>query len=301
MSDVREGMDMRNATWRAVICLWLVGALLAGPVAAQAGDGLFSRLKAKAAQKIEQVKDPVWVKTKLASSAASGIAGRITGFAGMTIGATIGLAIGGPVGAAVGGLIGSEVASSMTKAYVRPLTAGLVEARLTDQPATVADVWKGLDKKKLAVEGASDAVGSVIGKALGMAIGAALFAGTGPIALPILGVIGGDIIGGKIGKWIGSKLVKKAGVMAYTALAAQPPPASASVTPASVSAGVSSASRASAPAEQTRIRYEAAYRAYVSAVQDPAATPDTKEKALRGYTAALDAWMAARKAESGNR
>mgnify|MGYP006910059520 CR=1 FL=1 len=300
---MHEGTDMRNTTWRALICLWLVGTLLAGPVAAQAGDGLFSRLKARAAQKIEQVKDPVWVKTKLASSAASGIAGRITGFAGMTIGATIGLAIGGPVGAAVGGMIGAEVASSMTKAYVRPLTAGLVEARLTDRPTTVAEVWKSLDKKKLAVEGASDAVGSVIGKAVGMAIGAALFAGTGPIALPILGVIGGDIIGGKIGKWIGSKLVKKAGVMAYTALAAQPPPASGTTEPVPMAAGETPAAAPAPSASLTAAQatYEQAYRAYVTAVQDPAATSETKAHALRAYTVALDAWIAARGAANPTR
>ncbi len=295
----------KKTAWRAIVCLWLIGSLIGGSAVAEAGEGLFSRLKAKVAQKveqkIEQVKDPVWVKTTIGSGAVGGIANRITGFAGMALGAVIGLTVGGPAGAAVGGLIGAEIASSMTNAYVKPLAAGYIEARLTDRPATLSETWKGLDKKKLAVEGASDAVGSIIGKAVGIAVGTALFAGCGPIALPIVGVIGGDIVGGKIGKWIGSKLVKKAGVMAYTALAAQPPPASASVAPASVSAGVSSASRTAAPVEQARIRYEAAYRAYVSAVQDPAATTAGKEKALRDYTVALDAWMAARKAEGGNR
>lgn len=290
---------MKKSTWRTIFCLWLIGSLIGGAAIAEAGEGLFSRLKAKAAQKveqkIEQVKDPVWVKTRIGSSAIGSIAGKITGFAGMALGAVIGLAVGGPAGAAVGGLIGAEVASSMTKAFVKPLAAGYIEDRLTNQPASLTDTWKSLDKKKLAVEGASDAIGSIIGKAVGVAIGTALFAGCGPIALPIVGAIGGDIIGGKIGKWIGSKLVKKAGVMAYTALAAQPPPASASVTPASISASRAEVS------DQARVQYEAAYRAYVSAVQDPAATSAAKEKALRDYTTALDAWMAARKAESGNR
>lgn len=292
---------MNKSAWRAFICLWLIGSLIGGAAVAEAGEGLFSRLKAKASQKIEQVQDPVWVKTKLASGAISGIAGKITGFAGLALGAVIGLAVGGPAGAAVGGIIGSRIVSSMTKAYVKPVADEYVNARLTNRSTSIADVWKNLDKKRLAVEGGATAVGSLIGEFAGVAIGAALFAGTGPIAVPIIGIIGCDIIGGKIGKWIGSRLVKKAGVMAYTALAAQPPPATSSAAPSAAKTGAPSASAAATRIDQTRSLYEAAYRSYVAAVQNPNATSAEKDKALREYTAALDAWIAARGSVAGKR
>ncbi|HNW35850.1 MAG TPA: hypothetical protein PKM25_13010 [Candidatus Ozemobacteraceae bacterium] len=284
---------MQKTAWRAIVCLWLIGSLIGGAAGiAEAGEGLFSRLKEKAAKKIEQVKDPVWVETKLGAGAVSGIAGKITGFVGLSIGAVMGLAIGGPVGAATGGIIGSRIASAMTRAYVKPLAEGVISAKLTDRSVTVREVWQGLDKRRLAVEGSATAVGSLIGEALGVMAGAALFAGAGPLAIPIIGLVGGDIIGGKIGSWIGSKLVKKAGVMAYTALAPQPPPTP--VSSASVIASATPSAMANTAADPARARYEAAYLAYVTAVQDQKTTSDQKEKALHEYNAALEAWNSAR-------
>jgi len=294
---------MRKTAWRAIVCLWLIGSLIGGAAGvAEAGDGLFSRLKEKASKKIEQAKDLVWVETKLGAGAVSGIAGKITGFVGLSVGAVVGLAIGGPVGAATGGIIGSRIASTMARAYVKPLAEGVINARLTKKSVAVREVWQGLDKKRLAVEGSATAVGSLVGEALGAMAGASLLAGVGPLAIPLIGVVGGDIIGSKVGAWIGSRLVKKAGVRAYAALGPQLPPASAPATAATRAATpAASISAARAAVTPARARYEAAYLAYVSSLQDPNATADRKDKALRVYNAALEAWNTERRTATGGR
>ncbi len=202
--------------------------ILFSPFVSVAEAGLFDSLKAKTAQKVEELKQRDWWLTKIAGKVAGFVAGKAGGAIGAACGYVIGAGIGGPVAAGMGAMIGFRIGDIITKTLVKPIGEQLATMKLKDKKKidlqAVKDAIKSVNKASLTAEGIGAVVGDLVGGTIGAAAGIALLAGTGAWAIPILGTVSAAYLGSKLGKWIfggigrwiGKKALKK-GYEAYAA------------------------------------------------------------------------------------
>ncbi|HNV72822.1 MAG TPA: hypothetical protein PKO06_24150, partial [Candidatus Ozemobacteraceae bacterium] len=152
---------------RALVALLILSLSLAQPLLAREEGGLFSKLKAKASEKISQLKSKDWWKITLSGKATAFVGGKVIGLAGMALGGALGL-LAGPAGAAVGALVGYRLGSIAGSTFARPIGKDLARDKIAgDDDLTWSDVkdsWNSQDKKALAVEAGAGIVGDFLGE-----------------------------------------------------------------------------------------------------------------------------------------
>jgi outer membrane lipoprotein SlyB len=284
----------RIRRWQRCVAL-VLALLLLGLCVVEAADspGLFSRLKDKAQQKIDDLQSREWWTIKGAGKVAGFVAGKAAGALGAAAGAVIGLTCGGPVGAGVGAMIGYRIVDTVVKTFVRPV-GELVAKRFIDHQevgwSDVKEAFHGLDKRALTAESIGAVLGDFIGGTRGVAAGLALTAGMGTLAIPIIGAVSAGYLGRKlgsmIGRWLGRAVLRRAGrysVQAWDALMApkEPPVPGSTEERAALTTSSKPGTTAYAPnrlpaapvssaVAEALTAYQQAYQAYVAAVNDPA-------------------------------
>jgi outer membrane lipoprotein SlyB len=289
---------------------------LLSPFDSVAEAGIFDTLKAKSAQKIEELKQRDWWLTKIAGKVAGFVAGKAGGAIGAACGYVIGAACGGPVAAGMGAMIGFRIGDIITKTLVKPIGEQLATWKLKDQKKidfqAVKDAIKSVNKASLTAEGIGAVVGDLIGGTMGAAAGIALLAGTGAWAIPLLGTVSAAYLGSKLGKWIfggigrwiGKKVLKKG----YEAYAGSERSASDSVLlsdeneEAALEERINTVNIVGADNQEIvvsdeiqakRLAYEQYYREYTDSVTRPDSDPEKVKTLMMDYRQAYEEYKSA--------
>lgn len=256
--------------------------------------GLFQRLRQKAIQKFDQIKNPDWLLPQLGGRAISYVAGKAGGGIGAAIGGILGLCLGGPAAGAIGAFLGYRIGNVVTKVFVKPVAIEYTQHKLRRESFSWKNAFKSLDKKALTADSIGAVLGDLVGGAIGAAAGVALLAGCGPIAIPIIGLVAGVVIGKKLGTMIGRSagkfILRRATAFGYEALSGNSSEKETSVTDPIDFKNVSDRQI------ELQQRYENAYREYVSSQIDPGISDKQKRDLLNKYQ---DAAFDLRALESG--
>jgi outer membrane lipoprotein SlyB len=273
----------RNRIFRNVALVVLFTLVFSNLLIFAEDLSLFQRLKIKALQKFDQIKNPEWLMTQAGGGAISLAVGKIGGIMGAAVGGLLGLCVGGPAGGAMGMFIGFRVGNVITKTFAKPVAVSYVESKIKKETFSLKEAIAQLDKKQLSIAASGAVIGDLVGGAIGAAAGVALMAGCGPIALPIVGAVAGVVIGQKIGRAIGSWvckfLVKTAAVAGYRAFAAK-------VREEPETHPAETLDSSQALLIERRQQYEAAYRQYVAAQTNANLSAAEKQRLLQAYQSA---------------